>query len=425
MKRLQIISNEGLSSLRPYLGLLVILVCLWGILGSARAGASRLFSNGSKKMRSLALSDRAVHLSILDPEAHFTRGWVLTNKGQSTEAIKEFEQASALRPRDFYLWRQLGEERERSGDTQGAVAAYTESTRLAPFYATPRWYLGNSYLRAGKLTDGFAELRRAYDSDPTLLPAVIDLAWRAYDRDTKAVRDAIKPEDSMSRLVLESFFIEQGKATEAVEVFLSVGKPPEWERRELLLRLLAAKNFREGFQVWARGRGAHLESLITATMIDGGFEGRIALDEPGFGWQFAPNRSNIDALLDNTGAHAGSQSLRVEYRGDSEPSTVVVSELVVIEPKTHYKLRFAARSQDLVTGGPPVVAAIDANDESLLAESAPLLRGTNGWQDYVLEFVSKEKTQAVLIQLKRQSCEVGQCPAFGFVWLDSFFLEKF
>jgi tetratricopeptide (TPR) repeat protein len=427
LQRPQIISGRVLDSLKPYLAVLIILLCLWGMWDAGRAGLSRLFSNISKRTGSLELSDRAVHFSASDPEAHMARALMLSSRGESVEMVDELERATALRPRDFYLWIELGEAREHLGDKQGALAAYGESTRRAPYYANPRWYLGNLYLRAGRHADAFVELRRAYASDPTLLPAVIDLAWRANNGDPGAVRESIRPDNSATRFALESFFIEHGAVAEAVKMFVELTHPPDWERRELLSRLLADKRFTESFEVWSKGREASLGNARNgmATVIDGDFEGKIAQDEPGFGWQFPRNIPTVRALLDTTDAHAGSQSLRLEYQGDSDPETAVVSELVVVEPGTRYRLSFAARTKDLVTGGSPVVAVTDALDERVLMQSTSLPRGTNGWQDYVLDFVTPAKTSAVLIQLRRLSCDDARCPAFGYVWFDGFFMQKF
>jgi tetratricopeptide (TPR) repeat protein len=367
-----------------------------------------------------------VNLSASDPEAHIARALVLSGKGETVERVNEIERAAALRPRDFYLWIELGEARDHSGDKQGALAAFSESARRAPYYANPRWYLGNFYLRNGRYADAFAELRRAYASDPTLLPAVIDLAWRASNRNADAVREAIRAENGETRLVLEAFFIEHEEVAEAVKTFTEVSRPPDWERRELLSRLLAAKRFTESFEVWSKGREGSSGNTGNGmgTVIDGDFEGKIALDEPAFGWQFPGNIPTVRALLDNSDPHAGAQSLRLKYQGDSEPGAPIVSQLVLVEPNTRYRVKFAARTNDLITGGSPLVAAVDALDEHVLAQSVSLPRGTSEWRDYVLDFVTPEKASAVLIQIRRQSCEDQRCPIFGDVWFDTFSLQK-
>src|SRR5260370_9080430 len=135
LKRPQIISRKVFDSLRPYFAVSIVLLCLLGIWDAGRAGISRLFSNTSKRTGSLELSDRAVHLSASDPEAHLARALVLSGKGEFVEKVDEIERATSLRPRDFYLWIELGDARENLGDNQGALAPFSESARSASHYA--------------------------------------------------------------------------------------------------------------------------------------------------------------------------------------------------------------------------------------------------------------------------------------------------
>ena len=64
---------------------------------------------------------------------------------------------------------------------------FEAAVRLAPFYAQPRWYLGNMLLQAGRLDEGFAELRRAVKSDPSYLPDTIQRATEAFAGDSGAI----------------------------------------------------------------------------------------------------------------------------------------------------------------------------------------------------------------------------------------------
>src|SRR5207253_8349631 len=110
------------------------------------------------------------------------------------EAINEYEQAARLRPRDYFLWLSLGTARDQAGDERGALAAFQESVRLAPYYAEPRWQFGNALLRAGRLDEAFAELRRAAVSDSSLLPGLVDLVWGVYGGDAFMVQQVIQPQ---------------------------------------------------------------------------------------------------------------------------------------------------------------------------------------------------------------------------------------
>ncbi|MCA1607551.1 MAG: tetratricopeptide repeat protein [Acidobacteria bacterium] len=69
----------------------------------------------------------------------FGHGVALWRSGQHDEAIKQFEWASALRPRHYHLWLELGRMRRQAGDQQGALVAFREAVRRAPYYAQPRW----------------------------------------------------------------------------------------------------------------------------------------------------------------------------------------------------------------------------------------------------------------------------------------------
>ena len=126
---------------------------------------------------SLAAAEAAIRLEPSDPEAAFARGSLLKLSGQSAQSLAEFERAVSLRPRDYYLWLELGLVRDELGDTQGALSSLNEAVRLAEYYAQPRWQRGNFFLRIRRYDEGFTDLRRAAENNPALLPNLIDLAW--------------------------------------------------------------------------------------------------------------------------------------------------------------------------------------------------------------------------------------------------------
>jgi len=68
----------------------------------------------------------------------------------------------------------------------------------------------------------------------------------------------------------------------------------------------------------------------------------------------------------------------------------------------------------------PLISISDAVNGQLLGSSAAFPQATNSWQVLSFEFTTLEKTSAVNLSLQRNSCSSDPCPAFGFVWLDSF-----
>ena len=123
---------------------------------------------------------------------------------------------------------------------------------------------------------------------------------------------------------------------------------------------------------------------------------------------------------------SGSRSLRIDFRGNSSPTSPLLTQLVLVKPQTHYRLSFAVLSKDFVSAAAPVITISDASDpkNATLAQSPPLRPETSAWHEFTLDFVTAAETQAIVISLARQSCASDPCPAFGTLWLDSFSLES-
>jgi hypothetical protein len=155
------------------------------------------------------------------------------------------------------------------------------------------------------------------------------------------------------------------------------------------------------------------------------FEGTIKLSELGFGWQQPGSLENISISLDAGNPRNGNRSLRIEFNGNSNPASAVVSQTVLVEPGTNYELKFAARTEQLITGGLPQITVSEATaaGEAKPVASLTLPAEAGSWRDYSLSFRTGE-TQAVVINLNRQYCSSSPCPAFGRVWLDDFSLDK-
>ncbi len=408
-------------------------VCVWGILGAARIGESRWLTMRLKEPRSqspsevgaqlLSESQRAINTTPSDPEAHSGRALVLLNTQGLAAALTEYERAVALRPNDYFLWLELGRARDMADDEQGAIAALEQSVRLAPFYAQPRWQLGNVLFRAGRVEESYGELRRAALSDVSLLPNLIDLVWGATDGDPVAVERIIQPERASWHIALAKIFIKRGKIAEALAQFRAAGGLAEKDKQALLNELLAAKRYQEAYEVWVIDSG---ESKGLALIHDGGFESKVSRDNTGFGWQLARDAPTLRLSLDRNNPHSGTQSLRVDFNGDANPGQPILTQLIPVEPNMHYRLRFNARTEEIVTGGLPLISLSDASskDNSVLAVSSPLPQSSDGWREYSIDFTSSKTTSAVLITVHRQNCSSGPCPVFGRMWLDDFVIQK-
>jgi tetratricopeptide (TPR) repeat protein len=407
---------------RAVIAVVAIVACLAGIWVTACFGFSRLMARYANLSASLPAADEAVRLTPRDPESHRARGAVLRYLGQLSEASKEYEMAVSLRPRDDLLWSELGIVREENGDQQGALEALNESVRAAPFYASPRWQRGNVLLRMQRYDEGFADLRQAAASDQELLPNMIDLAWGLSRSDLKLTEQILEINDDQMRLSFARFLARKGRGPEAVEQLREVRAVPDHIRREMVSHLIMKRSFDQAYAIWAN-RGS-LAPHLSPGVFDGGFEGPLSFEETGFGWRVVRGQTGLSPSVDPFEKQSGSKCLRIQFNGDSNPGTLVLSQLILVKPLKRYRLSFASRTQEIVTGGLPVVVVCDTANERILGKGAPMREGTNEWKAQSFEFTTGSEEEAALVIVRRENCATDPCPIFGLLWLDSFSIEE-
>ena len=323
---------------------------VWAIWASGRIALSRVMVRYGMTIANPAAVDVAIGLTPADAEGHYARAELYHYVGQSEPALNEFELAVSLRPRDYALWLELGMTRDELEDPAGALAALNESVRLAPYYSKPHWQRGNLLFRLGRYDEAFADLRSATANDPDLFPNFVDLAWGATRRDPQLTEQIMQPRSDSAHLALARFFATHGRPSEAVAHFKLVHHAPDQIRKELIQQLVATSAFKQAFELWVSANPQAGAGLKTA-IYDGGFEGSLILDESGFGWRPAAAEQALKLSQDSNQPHSGSRSLHVEFNGNSNPATQIVAQLLLVEPGVNYKLDFAARVQDIVTGG--------------------------------------------------------------------------
>jgi len=159
---------------------------------------------------------------------------------------------------------------------------------------------------------------------------------------------------------------KHGQVAAAVPLLIAAGDSPaaKAERKQHVSELVNAKEFRAAYQLWAADPGANADKAIDQ-ILDPGFEIEGNLGEP-FGWRAVDSVEGISLSLDNVEPKMGWRSLRVDFAGATNSGGEIISQLVLVEPKTHYKLRYYFRTESIVSGGLPFVAVIDARTGTVL-----------------------------------------------------------
>lgn len=365
------------------LRLFAIALCLFLIQASARFGFSKLLTRYSLITHSSSVAETAVQLNPPDPEAHRARAAAYNYEQRHDEAARSLASAVTLRPRDDYLWIELGNTREELGDTAGALAALDQAVRRAPYYAHTHWQRGNLLLRMNRTDEAFADLRQAATANRKYFPNLIDLAWGISKGNLKTAESLINISNETERLAL--------------------------------IRYLGSKSFRDAF---ALAHGSAFTSFL-----NGGFEDPLLLNDVTFGWIVAADQKNHLAI-DVAEKFDGAKSLQVNFDGAWAPGTAPLSQTLAVDPAKTYRISFAVKTKDLVTGGPPLITARDGTNNQLLGKSENIPTATTPWRTLNFDFTTLTSTQAAVIRLERSNCDSTPCPIFGTLWLDQFQIEQ-
>lgn len=386
----------------------------------------------SPETRRLEIAEMAVAWAPADPLPHWRLGNIIQTEmppDQISRSVAEYEKAVSLSPGDYRFWMSLGEAQEQAGDLENAERSLREAVKLAPAYSYPRWYLGNALLRSDRYPEAFEELRRASEANSELQPQLFNFAWQLNKDDFEALKSAIGNTPEI-RATFSSYLLQRSRFDEGLRLWNSLTEAEMRENRssanEIIAALIKAKHFHQAMDIWndvAPGTSYRAE---IGKIIDGGLEDNLA-HGPGavFGWQVqsAPQlQIGIDARVGHTGSH----SLRVFFQVRSHIEGIDVSQLVPVAPNTQYDFECYVQTERLESASTPIVAIIDAADETkVLASSSAAPTGNNNWQPITLSFKTAANAEAVKIKVYRPGCpDQPICPIFGTVWYDDFNLKS-
>ena len=339
-------------------------------------------------------------------------------------SLADFEKTVRLAPYDYRWWVELGRAREQSAAVESSEAAYLRAVRLAPEYSYPHWQLGNFYLRRERSEEAFAELKKAAQNNVIYRQQVFSIAWDFYDQDTAKIEE-IAGNFPDAKVGLAQFYAVKQRAADSLRVWNTL-TDEEKQKNQAVGKLVAQilfdkKHFRSAVEFVSQ---LGIEPKAEAEAVqNGGFEDAIGTqDATYFGWKVSTvEKMNVN--LDASHKHGGNRSLRVSFNGFSNAQLHNVLQIVTVEPGGNYRLRFWLKTEDLRSGGTPVLEILEANESRIIASSKPFPSGSNDWQEIVIEFTADKDSEAVFIRTARAYCG-DACPIYGAIWYDDFKLEK-
>lgn len=341
-------------------------------------------------------------------------------------AVQEYQLAVKASPYDYRYWMELGKALEASGDRQAGEKASRRAVELAPNYSHPLWQYGNVLLREGRIDEAFAQLSKAADADESMRPPVFGLAWQVFDGDMNEILKVLR--QPAVRMQLSIYLINLNKFEAASSVLRTLS--PEDRKAQvaltdqLITSLIEGRQFKAALKVMQEFEPDTSQLPKPEQIWNGGFEQPVPnLDPKPFHW-LINSRPQAQISVDSRG-HSDNGSLRITFSAPNKLEKIPISQKIIVDPDTTYKIQFYTRSERLVSASTPVVVITDATGNEWLGTSQPALSGTNDWQLVTFTFRSKPNSDGVVIGIFRTGCE-GQpiCPIFGIVYYDDFDIQR-
>jgi tetratricopeptide (TPR) repeat protein len=416
--------------------LLLLVPVLLALLGSWYAGRwylGNVVADYAPNLESgqLELARWTTELAPDDPLTHWAVATIEQQAlppEQLSDALKQYEKAVSLAPNDYRLWVYLGRAREHAGDAAGGEKALRRAVELAPYYAEPRWLLGNLLLRAGRVDEAFAELHRAAEQEPRLRPQVFNMAWHVFDKDVQAISRAAGNSPA-AHADLAVYLAGHNRLGDAIGQWDALTAAEKIEQRaagrSLILTMLGAKRFHPALKLLRDIDPQGAASVKAEQVLNGGFEEEIGQTEQNpFDWQIN-SAAQAQIGIDERYRRSGNRSLRIRFQAPGQLVFNNVGQLLVVEPATSYRLEYYVRTSELKSASMPVIGVYDAADNTQLGVSEPLATGSQDWHLVTIDFKTGPQTDGVRISTNRGACDSETpCPIFGIVWYDDFNLQR-
>jgi len=153
-------------------------------------------------------------------------GEALDEKGQTDEAIRQYQEAIRLNPDYANAHNNLGVARYKQGQLEEAISQYQEAIRFKPDYANAHNNLGVALEKQGRLDEAIGQFEEAIRLNPDHVKALnnmgLALATKGqFDEAINNFRQAIQlsPDDDEALNNLGTALAAEGRSDEAIENF--------------------------------------------------------------------------------------------------------------------------------------------------------------------------------------------------------------
>jgi tetratricopeptide (TPR) repeat protein len=187
-----------------------------------RALGDALYEKGQTD-EAVSQFQEAIRLKPGYAPAHINLGSALLNQGHTDAAISQFQEAIRLNPDDAHAHNNLGNALDKKGQTDGAINQFQETIRLKPDDTGAHYNLGIALLNQGQTDKAISQFQEAIrlkpdDADTHINLGIAHLKKGQTDEAISQFQEAIrlKPDDADAHINLGIALLKKGQTDEAV-----------------------------------------------------------------------------------------------------------------------------------------------------------------------------------------------------------------
>ena len=364
-----------------------------------------------------------------DPQPHHATAVLFEKTFEPDDLIRsltEYETAAALTPNNYIVWLNLGQARDRSGDSSGAEAAFRRAAELAPTYATVQWAYGNSLIRHKKTDEGFAIMAKAAAADPQYSNPAASIALQIFDGNIGEARRVLG-DSAYTNAALANNLALQKLYDEAYDAWARLDaedKAAKFKETGQTLQTLFtdAKKFRLAASVKGDLLSDGNEKPAIGQISNGGFESGVKLRDAGiFEWQIVEGAEPQIGLSEAL-KHSGKYSLWMTFNTFEAAAFRPVYQTVAVIPGAAYEFTVLYRA-DLKTAAAFKWEILDAASATRIAATDPLALAGD-WTTLKVNFTVTATSDGVIIKFIREGCGSGACPVTGKLSFDDISIRQ-
>jgi len=317
-------------------------------------------------------------------------------------AIHEQQTAVRLNPFMASYWFDLARAEQVTGRVDEQERALVNATLAEPTAPEVAWEAGNFFQARGEQQKALAQFRHVMESDPTMTPDALAMAWRIQPDAPKLLAEAIPPKADV-QLDFLWLLVARNEVDASLKVWASIAalrQPVNPERGASYVDyLLAQQRPDAALAVWQQlapvaGLTPYLpnDNLI----VNGRFE--LAPLNRGLDWHYISNQ-NVRLVLDATEFQEGTKSLVIEFTGGGV-NEAGIYQFIPAKPETSYEFTGHFKSDELDGAGGLRFSLQDAYTNAVLYQSDDL-RSPGSWRTAGGIFQTGASTRLLALRIVR------------------------